>query len=205
MSKTETNGLIPELEHKRHAAAIMFVRHCSPVKMICERLKISTATFTQWSKTGYWPELRPGSRLKANPSIRKAQVLYVKNGLSLSAISQQLHVSMPTLKKWKDGEAWDELRQDFELQNLYKAANLYIEKGMNGSEIAMQLGISETTINLWAYLYGWDAARLISKAENVTADIVAAFCLYFKNSFPEDATKIEVVENHYINSIKPKI
>jgi len=185
MSKTETNGLTPELEQKRREAAIMFVKDNTPGKIICKQLKISPLTFRKWSNAGYWVELRQeGNRQRINPLMRKAQIMYVKDGLSAAEISQALNVSMPTLQKWNEAGRWKELRPDFELLNQHKAAGLYIEKGMKESDIAMQLGISETIIKTWVFLYGWDAARLISKAKNVTADIVADFCKYFKNAFP---------------------
>jgi uncharacterized protein YjcR len=134
----------------------------------------------------------------------RAEVLYIKHGLSLKAIGEQFNLSTATVHHWKTLR-WDELRPDLETLNQYKAAGMYIEKGLNESEISEKLNVSKDIINMWIDLYGWEAARHISAAQDVTADIVAYFCQHFKKLLPALAGTIDFAQADYIKSIKPII
>lgn len=132
----------------------------------------------------------------------EASVLYIKNGLSAEIISKQLNISMPTLSKWNKAGRWSELRPDMNLLKEYKAASLYIEKGLSTGEIAQQLSKPESIISMWVSVNGWDAARLVNQSQNLYIDVVNDFCAFFKTKFPEEASKIEVVEVWYLKNIK---
>jgi len=209
MSKTDRNHKNPQdyeaLTFKAQAAKIMHIKHGLPFRVIAKQLHISVYTIQRWSDAEKWQELRPDiNRDKKATERKQAAILFIKHGLTASAISEKLNVSMQTLKKWKDAGNWQELRPDFQILSEYKAAGMYIEKGMSVSDICQLLNVSELTVNIWIYKNGWNAARLVSQAQNVTVEIVEDFCSYFKKYFPDDAAKVEVMQNGYNKSITSK-
>jgi len=206
-SPGSAKGLTPEMEEKRHRAAIMYVVDREHVKTICEQLKISTVLFLKWSKAGYWNELC-GARIRPKAKLLEAQVLYIKEMYSLTAISAKTGVSLPTLKKWKDAGAWDKLRPNIDIVAEFLAAGMYVDAGMTTNEIAMHLNVSETQVKMWVNVFKWDAARLIKQAENVTVAIIEDFSQFFNDSckMPQSylhTSWFDVIKNEYLRKVKP--
>ena len=145
-------------------------------------------------------------QLKRNYEALKfeAMVLYIKEGLSAEAISKRINVSMPTLQKWNKAGRWNELRPDMEILGQYKAATLYIVDGLTTGAISQKLSIPEITLNAWVALNGWNAARLVSQSKDLTTDVVASFCQYFKMAFPGSAAMVNVVQDSYSKRIIKK-
>ena len=131
----------------------------------------------------------------------EAAVMYIKTGLSAKEISRRLNLSMPALAVWSKAGRWSELRPDMESLTEFKAANLYVTGKHTSGEIAQKLSVSETTVNYWIAINGWDAARLVTDTPEIVSRVLADFYSHFKNMFPGEAARVELVHNEYLKTI----
>ena len=205
-SKKTSPQLARDFETLKHEAAVMFIKQAMPVKAICKELKISTAKLCEWIKLDHWNDLRqhPNSKvnLKMNALRNEAAVLYIKNGLSAEAISQQLDVSLPTLAKWNKEGRWSELRPDVPTIKQHKAAVMYVAEGMTSGAIAQAISVSEITVKMWIDLYGWNIARLVYNAPNGAEAILTGFCKQLIQLLPKETGAIVIAQHNYLKNLK---
>jgi len=134
----------------------------------------------------------------------KASIMYIKDGLSQKQIADHLNICEPTLIKWRKAGNWDVLRPDLEILKQYKAASMYVTDGRTTGQIAMALSVSEIVVERWIYEHGWNVSKNLRQAQDTTAAVVDDFCQYFKKSFPDDAAKMEMMRNSYLQAISAK-
>jgi transposase len=177
-----TNNTIERLFPKKDYAAlerqamILYIKDDIAITAICQRLKLSTSLVNGWVRAGKWDELKPGNVLETSTEHEKhalvhkqAAVLYIKHGMAVKTICQELKVSKSLVSGWVRAGGWNELKpgnkaaaskESEKYAALRKQAMvLYIKSGLSAEVICKQLNISQPTLQKWNKAGNWQELR----------------------------------------------